>query len=354
MTKNIALMDYLFPNPPKIWGAEDILKADQLEKSLKNWGWKFIYSGTIGAISSLILRKVSVINSTLIQITSLALIALGIALNYLAKNHLEGLSHKNRTEVALDELKKNLEEWPEAGYGNYSQANKALTANEVYNGIAKLAAVYYDPEKELQPRLRIWDASENQKLELLKIAHSKGILLHFGDYDRCVFEKFPEIIKFPGDLVYNSLFDDFEESFKTSVLFLSEHLPTDKIEIINQQLLALSFVFFSKDKEAVMKPLVYLEDSQTVLIRGNEHEIKDISWGIKKLAPLFKTIKVERCRLLRSHVEVSDSECLQWAKFLEKFNKDFPGKIAYVDNFKAKPDTWHYLGDPQRTHLLLR
>jgi hypothetical protein len=353
---------YLFPHPPQDWNADSIRQANQLSAPLKEWSSFFKIFGTLGAFFAgcTILTykfKGRAISSPLffIEITSLAFIALGIYLRRLASKHCEGLTEEYRVEVAVEELKKALKQLPVCQSEKELQdrlesdpefnSHLAKEAVEGVNQIDDLVWAIYHPTKEVRPRFEIKSKlTMDQKGDLLDIAYDKEIILYFDDYKEYIVGEFPKDheLKF----VDKECSEKIIKSLIFSGDFLARHLPIlddKKIEYVNEQLRALCVKFRKvSEKIKVLNPNIYMEDKDTVVIRGNCLDLgKDqILWMIARLYPHVKKVKIERNGFIFSDHFGLMRGPQQWDLFQKELNERFPGQMIFVDLLNGKTDIW--------------
>jgi hypothetical protein len=338
-----------FPQPPPVWNAESIRKANQFIRPLNELATIFKICGTFGATfasSKLIISRFKGTTPTsliiFIEITSLALIALKMSFNYLKRQYFKGLTKEHLTVSALNEFKQVLNELPVCqsevelqqkleNDGNFT-STLAVDALKAVNEIDHLAIARYRPTKELQPRFEIRSGlTLNQQQDLLNIAYQKGIFLYFSDYEGCIYREFPKAgAEYKMDHIY---LEKIQQGFTCSLNFLLnrlESLDDKKIELINGQLRALSFKWThrSSDEVKIFNPNIYLEDKDTVVIRGNCSEIGDPTCAIEALAPHFKKIKIERVGFLFHNI-LSFYKEEAWMLFQTNLNTRFPDKMIF-------------------------
>jgi hypothetical protein len=353
---------YLFPHPPQNWNADSIRQANQLSAPLKEWSIFLKIFGTCGALfagCTIMTYKFKgrAVPSPLffIEITSLAFIALGIYLRRLASRHCEGLTEKHRVEVALEELKKALKQLPVCQSEKELQdklesdpdfnSHLARKAVEGVNQIDDLVWAIYHPTKEVRPRFEIQSKlTMDQKQDLLDIAYDKEIILYFDDYKEYIVGEFPKSheLKFIDERCSKKII----QSLICSSHFLAKHLSTlddKKIEYVNEQLRALCLKWRKvSDKTKVLNPNIYMEDKDTVVIRGNclDFGKNQILWMIGRLAPHVKKIKMERNGFIFSdHFSLMRGP-QQWDLFQKELNERFPGQMIFVDLLNGKTDIW--------------
>lgn len=358
------LRTYFYPNPPREWNADQILKADQLSQPLQRWGTVCKIFGVIGTVFASYRWIASKFKGTMISpsiilldIASLALNILGIYLSRLAGQHRAGLTKEHRQAVVVDELKKGFNQLPicqsEKELQEKLETDPNLITGIPYQAVNKanqfgvVANPSYRPTKELQPHFDIQPGlTMDQQQDLLDTAYQRGIILHFGDYQKLT-EEFPTE-RFLDVKKYGKYLEPIQQSFICSVNFLVRHLqPLNeaKIDLLNAQLRALSFKW-SKWKTQEIKafnPIIYLEDKDTVVFRGNCSEIKNPIWAIELLAPHVKKIKIQRMGFLSlDHREQYSLK--KWYAFYDELNQHFSDKIIFeidpISNRDDLSDIW--------------
>ena len=349
---------YFFPQPPQKWEIEDVRQANELNKPFYDLANGCVVFGVLAGIVTTcgtIIRKIrgEVITSKFIYlgISCVALVTLGMAFYLFGRRHYQGLTEKRKTELALQEFKQGLSDLPVCQSQdelNDKLANDATFTSQVAHNVIKsadeislsFAQVYYRPTKDLQPRFEIHQGLVmNQQQDLLNLAYEKGIILHFKSYEQRIFSfEGPQPV-FPNKEYSAEILQKMELSFECSVMFLVNHLqPLDlqRIDFINEQLRALSFKWVDRvsEKEKVFYPRVYLEDHETVVIRGNFSDSNNqntVIWAIESLVSHVNKIKVEgRGLLFALGVD-------EMGNFKDSLNARFSGKVILVDRLSDLP-----------------
>jgi hypothetical protein len=257
----------------------------------------------------------------------IASIAMVILLK-LAKEHTKGLTEKQITQFAVDQLK--------VGFRNLD----VFTSQEEFDGILKtrttklhdigfratddanalcyIALPIYLPSKDIQPRFKIHstELSDDQIQGLLEVAFEKGIILEFTSFKRMYNDtRTPNYLSKPDDLQYTR--ERMEKAFKISVQFLEGCLKKENvvIEKINAQLNALGFKWDTPEGDKVMKSPIYLEEDKTLVIRGNCNEIPDITEAVMQLSEWVDEIKVYQLGLGFDFLISRD----KWINFKDNF-----------------------------------
>ena len=360
----------LFPKPvaPEEWDAAHIQETNKFTGSMRTSATILNTIGAIGAIVAGCIMAVSkfrgsMISSTLIfiEITSLALLALGYCLNRVVNRHYQGLSEDKRVEIGLEKLKEafnaltvcqddqDLQDRLEND-AEFTISTGRDDVEEINKEICSLAHASYLPTKQVRARFDVSKGlTDDQKRDLLEIAHQKGIVLRFNDFQICVSDHLPmKAVKYLpyGSFVLESNKKSAQmmlDAFTCSLEFLVKYLPLDpsKIELINDQLMAFGIRIHgrSEDKVKTLNPTLYMEDEETVVIRGNCSEIGDPTGAIEMLAPLVKKIKIERVGLC-----FVDGLRLfhpnKWNDFQNQLNQRFPGKFLFIEEYPDMPDIW--------------
>ena len=356
MLKSLSV--YFFPKPPQVWNGDLIREANRLSEPL-NFGSFFLktlgaagflfstYKWTVSSLNARVLKS----NIYVIWITSLALFALGLFIKRIANRHCVGLTKEIRNQVAAEELKKVFDQLPicktedelkeklekDPNFG----AHIASNAVEEINKICFFVHPLYRPLKELIPRFDISPRITTELKDfLLDEAFKKKIILYFQDHTQYIYTDFPEDYYVDFTKEYGTgCKEKLQVALDCSIRFLHRHLPLDDhmVAPINEQLRALCVKWdHSRSEEIRMyKPNIYLEDKDTLVIRGNSCEIAEPIKIFEQLAPSFKNVKVQRGGLF--FMDVYDNK---WANFKAKLNDAFPGKITFIDAVIENPKIW--------------
>lgn len=301
------------PQPMEKWDIENATQAKNYCNKLLACGRVFFNIGLYGAgfagvraIAIGFTAALATPTIVIIGITAIALVCLGLCLSHLAKKHIQGM------DVNAFAVQKLLEGFDKLTIyrtdeerlhalstdKNYihNLAYKALEESAVFTSIAE---ALYNPMSETQPRFRIKNGkwTHEQIQALLDKAYERGIILEFSQ----LFTPVPPFGKEPSPQIeahkeYNkSDVAWMQYGFNTAWMFLEKRLQdktTFDVNKVNAQLDALGYKWKSISGDKVAKPNFYMEDKNTVVIRGNCSEIPSPTDAIKHLAPLVERIKM--------------------------------------------------------------
>lgn len=201
---------------------------------------------------------------SIVLISSLAFVALGITLRVLANRQFNSFPEKKRAQLAFEALKKQILTWPvfadekslaayckvHPDFGYQQIADRLNVVNYTYD----LVGVLYDPIKNPCPHLRVHSIllNENEINELLFLGFQRGLIIHFTHLE----ENRPSGKDYPFAAYYyeckevldrGEALPTFEASKKLSLVFLENILklfkekslpiPTERIQM---QLYALA------------------------------------------------------------------------------------------------------------------
>ncbi|MBA3721851.1 MAG: hypothetical protein H0W88_05565 [Parachlamydiaceae bacterium] len=352
-TKN-SLSSYFFPPIPSQWNFENLKAAQLRKKTMRNWGATLKFLGYTGLVLASYRKVYSAkyLSSTtkLIAATSVALCCLGMILKRIAARQLRNITEHQIIQFAFEKLKTHFVYLfvckTEEEFNNYHKEDiekdiKCWDALEDVNTIFNLATPLYQPSKDFRPKFRINSAklTELQQQELLTTAYQKGIILEFSHLRHFTYKKtkdagITDIRKEHGD----KCLEDMQKGFACAVSFVLNRFKAQhrNFDLINAQLKSFSFKFMeNRNTSSSLRPTIYLENADTLVIRSNCSEIIDPRGAIDALASVneIRTIKVE----LKGMHLVGD---LHRPKNMEQFKNElsakYPGKIVFVESLDEK------------------
>jgi hypothetical protein len=332
--KNLTREEYFNPQLPQEWTFKTARRAHALREPFNTFGVNAIIASVagmiftairvfwVGAKASLSAPFTVIPATSVIAITSAALLALGICLVRFGNRHLQGLTQERAHRIALDQFKKEMSLMPicqsqkeledrvahDPKFGCHRTFNLTNKINQVHYLIGSL----YHANKELIPHFWIKADKCNamDSIELLKAAYQKGIILHFSTHGHDLIHMEPrfskDLRKWREEMTNPEVKHKVELPFIRSFDFLqmcvsqkdSNGLDAAKI---NAQLEALAWMCVKSEDERVMrylKPPFYLEDDKTLVIRSYFGELLHHSDYLDSLTQQFDTVKIEKTSMI--------------------------------------------------------
>ena len=273
-----------------------------------------------------------------------------MGLRVLGNRHLEGLTEKKLLFLSWDKLKAGFENvgicHSKEEIRQYVQTKKVMPGilDDSVNKLKLLATPAYYPMIDLQPRFKIWAAEfeMNQRLELLEIAHRRGIILEFNDYFSFIKpDKIDSLNLLPSLKDRKSLMNA-HGAFECSFRFLKDCFEKDveniNLNLINAQLRALGFKLGFKNGK-ILRPTVYLEENKVVVISGNGSEIPNPEKAIELLAPHVNKFKIN----VKGLLYIEDLKLYNKDKLYEfktKLDEKYPDKIWWIEDDTDINNIW--------------
>ncbi|WP_068469717.1 hypothetical protein [Candidatus Protochlamydia phocaeensis] len=282
-------------------------------------------------------------------ITSLALGCLGMFLKRLSSRAVTGLTDAQVRRLSIEKIKQFLttlpisaQEWEEARERNRSfSPAQILRMTEQFESMDPRLCIKYAVEPGNQPRFRLSSAfiSLEQKLELLDLAYRRGIILEFSNHGFGLSSEAPTIQADCRSQLSSSEKEKrrqtMERAFLCSLHFLERRLrdPSREFERINAQLDALCFEAGLGFGKKVLKPVMTLENNQTLVIQDNCYKGVNVPLALEKLTSSLQEIKVE----INSAATLSQED-LQ--RYREELIHQYPHKLAFIEHSREKTDIW--------------
>lgn len=373
---NPTSFSFFYPKIPSTWTFEKVKEIQTRLRPLRFFAEILNIIGKIGLVVTAY-RACKVLmgfiklppNLFLWGITYLSLCIIRKYIHKLADRHLVGLNDEILAGMAAQKLKKVFESQPvfatqndlderlnndpNFNLKNIEKNLRYVESLVPFNSDSNFKIIpLYRPTKEIHPHfcIRSNRLSNKDKLDLLKICFPKGITLQFVDN---VYNLVPslalQIEKSGFPIESSGLSEDLKKSLlkshQISVLFLKECIQNNEKNTlaINRQLESLSFrlTHFNLPTRA-FKPTIYLENDDTIVLRGNCSEIGDPCDTLDELATLNKKIKIQTTGLIDSKSTIhwncfddSQKEALQ--QQLQKKYSSFPAiEVELFNGVKIK------------------
>ncbi|MBA3721848.1 MAG: hypothetical protein H0W88_05550 [Parachlamydiaceae bacterium] len=335
---------FLHPTIPEQWTFENLKVAQQKKKTLNLYGEFLRVVSGIGLCVGIYRTNFSIKNLTnsniLVGITLIALYSLGNFLKKIADRHLGKLTESQIIDFAIEKLK--------TEFSNLKTSGKSLQGcveevNKAYQLVQPMPGFYRRDKKQTRFLIDANNLSNGQQQELLTAAYKNKIILEFDHFSHYVLEDVKELDMYELKQVFGDRgLKKTHQAFACCVSFLVNRFKEENrdFELINSQLKALSFKTWQRSKIHTLRPTIYFEDADALVIRGNFSEIVDPKDAIDQLASLPEirqiTVEMKGMAILEQIIElyIAGGTLIE---FQNELSSKHPGKLVFVESLDDNP-----------------